>query len=146
MSDPWPALGPGEYWVDDPQELWLRQVKPVELNDVGDVGRAAFSLNDVERASNRSSGALGALQCARGAYEEAVQAQVATVGTWGVSVEEIHGAGFKCIDDHETVTEPPKGHASLAHHAVTLLSRRERRERRDELANAANARGCLHAP
>lgn len=145
-DDPWPELDAAETWVTDTSEIWLRQVKPDALVYGDEIGSAAFGLATEERGSLRCSGALKTLQTPAGAYQDAIDAGVATVGTWGVAVEEIHGAGFRCIDDHESYAPSPKGHASLAHHAVAQLSDKQRKARRKELANAATVRGCLHRP
>jgi hypothetical protein len=145
VSDPtpsWPELRDGEFQLTDPSELLWRQVNPIWYNN-GVVSDLAF------RPSSSDGGLLStsreSRQSATAAFEHhTLILRLKSVGTWGVSVNEVDQAGARAIDDSRCGEQPmPPGHASID---MRPHERKDARAIRTTLAARATARGCRYRP
>lgn len=123
--------------LDDLNEVLLRQVHPVHLDEESVVQSVAFS------PSRDHQGLLSTLR-ERVGPEEALRRHkdsgLATAGTWGVSVGEADENSLPCLDDEHLPDSPPD-HASID---FSALSRKGAVRAAKLLRDAAIARGCLH--
>lgn len=140
-----------EELLDDPTELYLRQVNPKHLASPGVVGQDAF--RPVTADKGKLSGARSTKQTAQGAHIERNSMKAGTTaGTWAVSVQDVaeveadYQAGLRLIDDFSCLGEGERtiGHTYLDMRECEQMPKNERKVIRDRLAAAANARGCLH--
>jgi hypothetical protein len=147
MTEDWklPELRPCEELVTDPNELYLRQVRPKHW-DGKEVSFQAFdpSSND----DGMVSGARSTKQTAQGAYEERLALrQGSTAGTWGVSAAEVSREKSRIVDDSLCPPPPggpwPKGHSYLDQR---MPDKPHRRKLRINLARAATNRKRLYPP
>lgn len=140
-SDTWPELQDCESQVDDPDELYLRQISSRNVSD-GEVNGLAFRCTDAD--NGKLSGVRSSKQSAEGAY---LSFPGLSVGTWGVSIDEVAEIDLRVVDD-ETCPDAqrPKGHAYLDMRRLEGKAAREMRDfRRTQLAYLAMQRGCLYA-
>lgn len=121
-------------------EVLLRQVHPDELDEVRGIHSTAFN------PSAAHAFMLSTLREAVGpdeAFNRHVEADLASAGTWGVSVAESEVASLICVDDAH-VPDTPADHASIDFNG--LAGRKQRQRAARLLRDAAHDRGCLHAP
>ncbi|WP_207555732.1 hypothetical protein [Intrasporangium flavum] len=123
--------------IDDLDEVLLRQVHPVHLDEDAVVQSVAFN------PSREHQGLLSTLRervGAEEAYRRHKDAGLASAGTWGVSVREADENSLPCLDDEHLPDSPPD-HASID---FSALSRKGAVRAAKLLRDAAVARGCLH--
>lgn len=147
MTEPWqlPELRPCEELVTNPEELYLRQVRPAHW-DGNQISVQALDPSSGD--DGMVSGARSSKQTARGAYEERLGLRPgSTVGTWAVSVAEVTQEKSRIVDDADCPSPAgqtwPKGHSYLDQR---LPERPQRRQLRLNLVRAANNRRRLYPP
>lgn len=124
--------------LTEPEEVLLRQVHPVMRNSDGVISSYAFwadgSHNSLLSTRREHIGAQRAFEDWTKDHE--------SLGTWGISVAEVHAIQLSAFDD-SAGEDTPEGHASVdyrAHHAA--VQRKKARLLRD----AAVSRTCLFPP
>lgn len=143
MSDGWrlPGLEPCERLVDDPDELYLRQVHP-SYWDGYEIDLKAFETSSND--GHRLSGARSSVQTPEGAYRERLAMNRRSAGTWAVSVAQVVDQQSRVVDD--AACPPPSegwpvGHCYLDQR---LPDKPQRRKLRMTLARYATLRGRLY--
>lgn len=136
----WPALDDCETLIELGEEFEWRQIKPQHLDEDFDgahITPLAFQDDSRCVSTSRSSKVTAA-----GAYEHHVNvARLASEGTWAVSVDEIHAASCRAIDDSDCDGVDTPGHSFID---MRALGRNQRKTARVELATKATARGRQH--
>lgn len=143
---PFVELKEGEEALVDPTELWMRQANPAFV-DGGVPSVKVFETSS--RDEGMLSGARSSKTMAREAYEHrramgAAVGRELSVGTWGVSVDEVADAGLRAVDDSANLDpDAPPGHAFLDYRHIAELDRPSRRAIRARVLRSAVARGRL---
>lgn len=120
-------------------ETLLRQVHPSQFPN-GSPSSEAFVPSELDEC-------LLSTMRERVGPEEAfrrwtVEQERKSVGTFGISVEEVDGEGLAALDDADLIQQPD--HASVDFTMIPTKGKRKQIGRR--LRDAAVARGCLYRP
>jgi hypothetical protein len=86
--------------------LLFRQINPAKMKSTGP-GKSNFIPEDGRRLSTRREAIT-----AKGAHEAYIAEGGLSIGTWGVSVAEVHDAGLEPFDDEHIEDNPPY-HATI---------------------------------
>jgi hypothetical protein len=147
MSDG-PEFAPlekGEELLDSPDELVFRHCAPGNFDEV--TGKpTAMIFRATDRDAGKLSGARQSKTTAQKASEHRTKVlNMASRGTWAVSVAQIETAGSRAVDDSALLPidpEPAPGHTYFdVRHQTTS---RERDKFRSMMLIAANKRGRQH--
>lgn len=143
-----PELNTGEVIVgdqptDSPAELLYRQVTPhTWVNDEGIPASHAFGPSNADKGMPSYS--RGSKVTPQRAFDwHNAHAHSPSVGTWACSLEEVHDAELRVIDDSQAFAAGPKapGHCYID---FRELSKPEERNRRSILLRYALARGIIY--
>lgn len=125
--------------LTDADEELLRQVHPVMLGEDGQPARTAFT------PSTRDAGMLSTLRGSVGAQEahrrHVEDRELASAGTWAVTVGEVDGAGCAALDDATDLGVVDHASVNFTNAEGPAAVKRAARKLRD----AAAARGCLYS-
>lgn len=126
--------------LTDDSEVLLRQVHPShEIQTNAGISSEAFVPSEDDR--DLLSTLRGRVDPAEAYRRWTEDLSHESLGTYGVAVGEVEGAGLRAIDD--------EGSAGVADHAsidfTALASKGQQKKRGRKLRDAAIQRGCLHA-
>lgn len=146
MANPELSLGEiivGDEPNDSPDELLYRQVTPhTWINDEGTPASHAFGPSKADKGMPSYS--RGSKVTAQQAFDwHNAHAHSPSVGTWACSLDEVHAAELRVIDDSQAFAAGPKapGHCYVDFRGLT---KSEERNRRSVLLRHALARGIVY--